>query len=76
MAATACIVSAFMTGISALYIIGALCCGFCYGGVPVRDARQRFGSKNYPLNLSLANFAITFSSILNIVVSIAVSQAT
>ncbi|MDY3980165.1 MULTISPECIES: MFS transporter [unclassified Paraeggerthella] len=77
-AATACIVSAFMTGISALYIIGALCCGFCYGGVPVvasAFARQRFGSKNYPLNLSLANFAITFGSILNIVVGIAVGGA-
>ncbi len=73
--ACACIIGAFTTGISALYVVGAFCCGFCYGGVPVvasAFARQRFGSKNYPLNLSLANFAITFGSILNIVVQGAV----
>ena len=43
----------------------------CYGGVPVvasAFARQRFGAKAYPLNLSLANFAITFGSILNVIV--------
>lgn len=77
-AATVCIIGAFTTGISALYIAGAFCCGFCYGGVPVvasAFARQRFGSKNYPLNLSLANFAITFGSILNIVVGLAVGGA-
>lgn len=69
--ATVCIIGAFVTGISALYIIGAFCCGFCYGGVPVvasAFARQRFGAKAYPLNLSLANFAITFGSILNVIV--------
>lgn len=73
--ATFCIVGAFMTNIPALYIVGALCCGFCYGGVPVvasAFARQRFGSKNYPMNLSITNFAITFGSLLNIVVGIAV----
>lgn len=73
--ACACIIGAFTTGISALYVVGAFCCGFCYGGVPVvasAFARQRFGSKNYPLNLSLANFAITFGSILNIIVQGAV----
>lgn len=74
-AACACIIGAFTTDISALYVIGAFCCGFCYGGVPVvasAFARQRFGQKNYPLNLSLANFAITFGSILNIIVQGAV----
>lgn len=77
-AATALIIGAFATNISALYIIGAFCCGFCYGGVPVvasAFARQRFGAKNYPLNLSLANFAIVFGSILNIVVQAAVGGA-
>ncbi|MEF9877515.1 MAG: MFS transporter [Gordonibacter sp.] len=76
--ATVCIVGAFTTGISALYIVGALCCGFCYGGVPVvasAFARQRFGSKNYPLNLSFTNFAITFGSLLNIIVAMAVGGA-
>ncbi|WP_139653642.1 MFS transporter [Raoultibacter phocaeensis] len=74
-AACVCIVGAFTTGISALYVVGAFCCGFCYGGVPVvasAFARQRFGAKNYPLNLSLANFAIMFGSILNIVIQAAV----
>ena len=69
--ATLCIVGAFATGIHALYIVGAFCCGLCYGGVPVvasAFARQRFGAKAYPLNLSLANFAITFGSILNVIV--------
>ena len=74
-AACACIIGAFTTGISALYVVGAFCCGFCYGGVPVvasAFARQRYGAKKYPLNLSLANFAIVFGSILNIVVQGAV----
>ena len=47
----------------------AFCCGFCYGGVPVVASafgRQRFGAKNYPLNLSLCNFAIVFGSLLNV----------
>ena len=34
-AACACIIGAFTTGISVLYVVGAFCCGFCYGGVPV-----------------------------------------
>lgn len=69
--ATVCIIGAFIGGIPALYIVGAFCCGLCYGGVPVvasAFARQRFGAKAYPLNLSLANFAITFGSILNVIV--------
>lgn len=67
--ATLCIVAAFATGVQALYIVGAFCCGFCYGGVPVVTsafARQRFGSKNYPLNLSIGNFAIVFGSLINV----------
>ncbi|HIW76911.1 MULTISPECIES: MFS transporter [Gordonibacter] len=77
-AACACIIGALTTGVSALYVVGAFCCGFCYGGVPVvasAFARQRFGAKNYPLNLSLANFAIVFGSILNIIVQGAVGGA-
>ena len=31
-------------------------------------SRQRFGSKSYPLNLSLANFAIVWGSVLNVIV--------
>ncbi len=76
--ACACIIGAFTTGISALYVVGALSCGFCYGGVPVvasAFARQRYGAKNYPLNLSLANLAITFGSLVNIVVQFAVGGA-
>lgn len=74
-AATVCIVGAFALHIPILYVVGAFCCGFCYGGVPVvasAFARQRFGAKNYPLNLSLANFAIVFGSILNLVIQAAV----
>lgn len=77
--ATVCIFGAFTTGISALYIAGAICCGFCYGAVPVVAAamsRQRFGSKNYPFNLSIANFAIVFGSLLNIAVQAAVGGST
>lgn len=73
--ACATIIGAFTLHVPALYIVGAFCCGFCYGGVPVvasAFARQRFGSKNYPLNLSLANFAIVFGSLLNIVVQAAI----
>ena len=67
--ASVCIVLAFTVGVPVLYIIGAFCCGFCYGGVPVvasAFSRQRFGAKNYPLNLSLANFAIVWGSLLNV----------
>lgn len=67
--AAACIITAFTMGIPALYVVGAFCCGFCYGGVPVVASafgRQRFGAKNYPLNLSLCNFAIVFGSLLNV----------
>ncbi len=77
--ATACILGAFITNMGVLYIVGAVCCGFCYGAVPVVAAafsRQRFGSKNYPLNLSLANFAIVFGSLLNIAVQAAVGGST
>ncbi len=69
--ATVSIAIALTAHIPVLYAIGALCCGFCYGGVPViasAFSRQRFGSKNYPLNLSLANFAIVWGSILNLII--------
>lgn len=69
--ATICIVVAFTASIPVLYIVGALLCGFCYGGVPVMAStftRQRYGAKMYPLNLSLANLAIMFGSILNVIV--------
>lgn len=73
--ATICIIVAMSAGIPSLYVVGAFCCGFCYGGVPVVASafgRQRFGAKNYPLNLSLANFAIVWASILNVIVQSAV----
>ena len=74
LAATVCIVSAFSTSTPVLYIVGALLCGFCYGGVPVMASaftRQRYGSKLYPLNLACANLAIMFGSILNVIVQTA-----
>lgn len=66
--ATSCILGAFFTGVQALYIVGALFCGFCYGGVPVVNSaysRQRFGLKNYPLNLSICNFATVYAALIN-----------
>lgn len=75
--AAGAIIAAFMTGTSALYIAGALLCGFTYGGVPVISsafARTRFGATNYPLNLSLTNFSIALGSILNVVVAFAVGS--
>lgn len=72
------IICAFTLGMPILYVIGAFCCGFCYGGVPVvasAFARQRFGSKKYPFNLSVANFAIVFGSLLNVIVQTAVGGA-
>lgn len=72
--ATVSITIALTNQIPALYAIGALCCGVCYGGVPVvasAFSRQRFGSKSYPLNLSLANFAIVWGSILNLIIQAA-----
>ncbi len=69
LAATLLIVGGFTMNQPVLYVIGAFCCGFCYGGVPVVASafgRQRFGAKNYPLNLSLCNFAIVWGSLLNV----------
>lgn len=74
-AAAGSIFLAFTMDQPVLYVIGAFCCGFCYGSVPVvasAFARQRFGSKKYPFNLSIANFAIVFGSLLNVVVQGAV----
>lgn len=48
--------------IMAVYVFYGVC-----GGADVG-----IGSKNYPLNLSIANFAIVFGSLLNIVVQAAV----
>ena len=67
-AACACIIGAFATGTPALYIAGALCCGFAYGGEPVvasAFARQRYGSAKYPLNLSVINTSIIYGSLLS-----------
>ena len=68
---TVCITCSFVFGIPILFVIGAFCCGFCYGGVPVvasAFARQRFGAKNYPTNLSLVNFAIVPGALLNLLI--------
>ena len=67
-AACACIIGAFATGTPALYVAGALCCGFAYGGEPVvasAFARQRYGSAKYPLNLSVINTSIIYGSLLS-----------
>ena len=74
-AAAGCIIGAFTLGQPVLYVAGAFCCGFCYGGVPVvasAFARQRFGSARYPFNLSIVNFAIVFGSLLNVALQAAV----
>lgn len=66
--ACGCIIGAFATGTPALYIAGALCCGFAYGGEPVvasAFARQRYGSAKYPLNLSVINTSIIYGSLLS-----------
>ena len=67
------IITAFKTSIPALYVIGALCCGFSYGGTPVvasAFARQRFGAKNYPLNLSIVNLDLVLASLLSVAVQL------
>lgn len=69
------IVVAFATGNAALYVVGAFCGGFSYGGGPVLGstfARQRYGAKNYPSNLAISTFNIVFSALANIAITIAV----
>lgn len=69
--ATALVFAAFAAKMPLLFVVGAICCGFCYGALPVVGAamaRQRFGSKNYSFNLSLVNFSIVFGSLLSIAV--------
>ncbi len=71
LAACALILAAFSLHAPALYIAGALACGFCYGGVPVVASaftRIRYGQKNYPMNLGCANLAIAMGSVVNIVI--------
>ena len=41
---------------------------FDRAGLASAFGRQRFGAKNYPLNLSLCNFAIVFGSLLNLII--------
>lgn len=70
--ATACLSVGFMMNLPALYVIGTLVCGFCYGGVPTVASAfslQLFGKRWYPLNLATANFSIVFASVLNGVAS-------
>ncbi|MBX9032838.1 MFS transporter [Gordonibacter massiliensis (ex Traore et al. 2017)] len=76
--ACACIIGAFATGTPALYIAGALCCGFAYGGEPVvasAFARQRYGSAKYPLNLSIINTSIIYGSLLSMAAQAAAGGA-
>lgn len=71
------VVGAFATSSLALYVPGALLCGFAYGGVPViasAFSRQRYGAKTYPFNLSVANFAIALGSVLNVAIAAFVGQ--
>lgn len=73
--AMALIVVAFATGNAALYVVGAFCGGFSYGGGPVLGstfARKRYGAKNYPSNLAISTFNIVFSALANIAISLAV----
>jgi len=59
---------AYATSTPILYIIGGLCLGFSYGGIPVvaaAFAREGFGAKNYPTNLAVVNLTIAFGSFLS-----------
>lgn len=65
-----CALSAFVFGIPALYVIGALSCCIIYN--PVLGSafvRLRFGAKRYPLNLALLNFCVLPAAIIDIVIS-------
>lgn len=71
LAATVCIACSFARGSSLLYVIGALCCGFCYGAIPVLGSafsRRRFGARRYTFNFAIVNMAIIFGSLLNILI--------
>lgn len=78
LAATLCIIGAFVLTQPALYIAGALLCGFCYGGVPVVNsafAREGYGQKKYAFNLSIMTAPIMVGSILNVIIQVAVGGA-
>ena len=68
--AAVCIICAFTMSIPVLYVVGAFCCAV----VASAFGRQRFGAKNYPLNLSLCNFAIVFGSLLNVLLQAVVGM--
>lgn len=70
-AASVLICAGLSIGLPALYVVGALSCGLCYGAGPVVGsafARERYGARNYALNLSIVNFALVPSSLLNIAI--------
>ncbi len=66
------IICGVSTTTGVLYAAGALLCGLCYGSCPVVSsafARQRYGSRDYPFNLSVVNFSLVVASLVNILVS-------
>ena len=63
------IVFSYATGISAPYVIAAICMGFGYGAIPViasSFARERFGARNYARNFAILNMAAAMGSFLSI----------
>ena len=76
-AAMALIAVAFFSGNMVLYVVGAFCGGFSYGSCPVLGStfvRKRYGAKKYPSNLAISTFNLVFSSLTNIVITLAVGD--
>jgi len=66
--ASCSLAAAYATSTPILYIVGGLCLGFSYGGIPVVSAafaREGFGAKNYPTNLAIVNLTIAIGSFLS-----------
>lgn len=63
------IMFSYACGVSAPYIVAAVCMGFGYGAIPViasAFARERYGAANYARNFAVINMAAAVGSFLSI----------
>lgn len=63
------IMFSYATGVSAPYVVAAVCMGFGYGAIPViasAFARERYGAQNYARNFAIINMAAAVGSFLSI----------
>ncbi|MEG1408916.1 MAG: MFS transporter [Terrisporobacter sp.] len=59
------LIVAFITKSFALIVLGFMCCGFSYGGIPTTSSafvNAFYGPTHYPVNFSIINLSLIFAS--------------